>query len=134
MFNFDFSDAEDVKSSTLPKGKYHVAITNAEVKDSKTGNPMLKLEFTVQDGEYDGRKLWKSFMLKHDNKKVVDIAKSQIKSMCLAAGKEPRFSSPSDLLGFEMEVTTKVTTNDFGDQTEITFFKPLAAKKSDTPF
>jgi hypothetical protein len=131
---FDFSNAEDVKSSTLPKGNYHVSVTNAELKNSQAGNPMLKLEYTVQDGTYKGRKLWKSFMLEHDNKKVVDIARSQIKAMCLAAGKEPRFTAPNDLLGYELEVTTKVNDK---EQAEITYFKPLpktAKSTSGVPF
>lgn len=132
---FDFSDAQDVKSSVLPKGNYHVSITNSELKESQAGNKMLKIEFTVQSGDYHGRKIWKTFMLDHDNKKVVDIAKSQIKSMCLAAGKEPKFSSPDDLLGYEMEVTTKISEREgYDPQAEVTYFKPLKVKSSGTPF
>ena len=123
---YDFSDAQDTTSNTtLPAGKYHVSVTNAEVKNSQAGNPMLKLEFTVQDGQWTKRRIWKSFMLEHDNKKVVEIARSQIKALCLAAGKEPRFTSPTDLLGYEMEVTTKVNDR---DQAEINYFKPLPKK------
>ena len=108
---FDFSDAQDTTSNTtLPAGKYHVAV---------------KLEFTVQDGQWTRRRIWKSFMLEHDNKKVVESARSQIKALCLAAGKEPRFTSPTDLLGYEMEVTTKVNDR---DQAEINYFKPLPKK------
>jgi hypothetical protein len=44
----------------LPTGKYHVAITDAEIRDSQStaGAQYINFEFTVQSGEYEGRKVW----------------------------------------------------------------------------
>lgn len=57
----------------LPSGKYLVAITDAKVKKvtnppkpNKTdnrGKPYFAFEFTVQDGQYAGRKAWTNAML-----------------------------------------------------------------------
>ena len=68
----DFSDKElasEARDFTpMPSGKYNVAVTEVEVKacgpESKNpGKPYWALTLTVQDGKYDGRKLWANVML-----------------------------------------------------------------------
>lgn len=65
------SEARDF--TPLPAGKYHVAITECEVKrvtnppqPGKTdnrGKPFYAVTVTVQDGPYENRKLWGNIML-----------------------------------------------------------------------
>lgn len=61
------SEAREIEP--LPRGSYHVKITDvetAEVSNTKKGNqgkPYWNLEFTVQEGKYTDRKLWTSCML-----------------------------------------------------------------------
>jgi hypothetical protein len=64
----NFTDTEKYGNSSLgldplPTGKYHVAITDVETRESgpnskNPGSEYLNIEFTVQAGEYEGRKLW----------------------------------------------------------------------------
>jgi hypothetical protein len=66
MVRVNFADIED--SPQLPRGKYHFAITDGEVKETKAdskhpGNDYWSLETTVQDGEQEGRKQYLSVML-----------------------------------------------------------------------
>jgi len=43
----------------LPESAYHVAITGCKSGVGReSGKPYLNWEFTVQDGDYTGRKLW----------------------------------------------------------------------------
>jgi hypothetical protein len=47
----------------LPTGKYHVAITDGEIRESgpnskNPGSQYINFEFTVQSGDYEGRKVW----------------------------------------------------------------------------
>ena len=47
----------------IPGGQYLLAVTDAEVKESgenakNPGSLYIAWEFTVQDGEYENRKLW----------------------------------------------------------------------------
>lgn len=51
----------------LPAGQYHAALTDGELRDNKDGpsdkNPTgqhIHWEFTVQEGTYQGRKLWRN--------------------------------------------------------------------------
>jgi hypothetical protein len=58
----DFSEVEYKDFSPLPAGKYNCNITDAEIRASKSqanrGKPMINYEFTVQDGQYEGRKVY----------------------------------------------------------------------------
>lgn len=63
----NLSEAVVKDFSAIPGGKYKVAVTDAELKESKDGpsdkNPTgeyISWELTVQGGEYDGRKVWKN--------------------------------------------------------------------------
>ena len=48
----------------LPAGVYLTKITAAEVKESKSSDSqMIAVTFTVQDGDFANRKLWRNFSL-----------------------------------------------------------------------
>jgi Protein of unknown function (DUF669) len=67
----DFTDKESSSEARdfdpLPAGKYHVAITEVEIKKSSSaknpGKPFYALTLTVQSGPYENRKLWANVML-----------------------------------------------------------------------
>lgn len=56
----DFTEVEEDKGfECLPKGKYNVIVDEAEAKKSQSsGNPMISLTLVIEDGEYQGRKLF----------------------------------------------------------------------------
>jgi hypothetical protein len=64
----NFTDTEKYSGSSLgldplPTGKYHVAITDAEIREAgpnakNPGSQYINFEFTVQEGPYQGRKVW----------------------------------------------------------------------------
>lgn len=60
MLNLDFSNVPS--REPLEEGVYRLSITGAEETTSSTGNPMLKLEFTVLEVEGE-RKLWDNYVL-----------------------------------------------------------------------
>lgn len=60
MLNLDFSSVPS--REPLDEGIYSLTIAKAEETTSSTGNPMLKLEFDVNDVE-GNRKLWDNYVL-----------------------------------------------------------------------
>jgi hypothetical protein len=67
--NFSEKEASSEARSMelLPRGDYHVAITDIELRESQSeknfGKPYWGMEFTIQEGPYDNRKLWTNCML-----------------------------------------------------------------------
>jgi len=52
----------------LPGGKYHVKVTDGELKEAgpnakNPGSQYINWEFTVQDGDYEDRKIWSNTSL-----------------------------------------------------------------------
>ena len=69
----------------LPKGRYLGVCTETEIKtnSAKTGE-YLKLTFELIEGSYKGRKLFEQLNIRHPNPKAVEIALSQLSSLCHA--------------------------------------------------
>lgn len=67
--NFSGKEASSEARSVelLPRGAYHVAITDIETRESQSeknfGKPYWAVEMTVQDGPHENRKLWGNVML-----------------------------------------------------------------------
>lgn len=65
----DLPDFEEV-----PDGKYMVKVESMELKESSNGNPMVAIQFNIEDGEKKGQKIFynqvitKAFQLKLMNK------------------------------------------------------------------
>lgn len=72
--NVSSDDARVESQSVLPAGNYDMKITDVEVREVKefrpdgspnpnAGSPYYNMEFTIQEGKYQGRKAWTNAML-----------------------------------------------------------------------
>lgn len=60
----NFADTELKDFEPVPTGWYLASITDAEVRESKTGNDYVWLELTIQQPEqYAGKKVWNNASL-----------------------------------------------------------------------
>jgi hypothetical protein len=68
----NLADIEESSFDALPVGRYHVKVTDWDETATKNagklpvGTPGANVEFTVQDGPYENRKLWTNFWI-HPN-------------------------------------------------------------------
>jgi hypothetical protein len=58
MINEVSNEALNNERIEIPQGEYIVAITNMELGKTRQNKNALKVEFTIADGEYRGRKLY----------------------------------------------------------------------------
>jgi len=86
--NFNANEVEPTTSfDPIPAGKYVAAITESEMKATKTGNgSYLQLTFTLLEGEYKNRILWARLNLNNPNATAVKIARSELSAICHAVG------------------------------------------------
>ena len=96
----NFEDVEVTDFEALPAGTYHVKITDGEIKESgpdskNPGAEYINWELTIQDGEYESRKLW-------TNTSLLAHALFSLKGMFAATGKwtKQELSAP----GFEFDI------------------------------
>jgi hypothetical protein len=93
----------------LPPGLYTVEITDADVKDLKSGNGTgLSIEFTVIDPEQHARrKVWTNLNIRHTNATAQEIGERDLALMCRAIG----IGIPADtdeLVGRVLRIRTKI--------------------------
>lgn len=59
MVQVNFDGVEDATDfSPILEGMYFIEVTGVDAKTSKSGLEYFRLEMTVRDGQYSGRKLW----------------------------------------------------------------------------
>lgn len=107
---FNPNDHEEMANfEAMPVGDYNMKITDSKKVESNAtkGNFYWKMEFTVQDGKYKGRKVWTNLNLINRNPDAVDIAQRELTSICKAAGTGP-ISDTEELHGKELICTLKV--------------------------
>jgi len=108
-------DPNKVKSSLLPAGVYRMRISRAETRASKAGPYMLALTLTVAEpSEYEGKRHYENLNLQHASAQVREIAKQQLKAICLACG-ITQARSPSDLIDNECVATIIIKPDKTGE-------------------
>jgi len=77
----------NVGFTPIPDATYKMTITASENKPTRSGNgSYLKLELTVADGEYQGRKVFTNLNLDNPNPQAVEIAQGDLSAICRAVG------------------------------------------------
>lgn len=116
--NFSKDEAESTGDyKPIPRGEYHCKITDNEVALSKSeknpGKPMWKMELTVQDGEYENRKLITNVCLWNGALYSLSQIMKAIYQVDIEAG-EFRVPAAADLIG--KDVIAKVMVKPANDQ------------------
>jgi hypothetical protein len=131
----DMSNISPAKEyDLLPAGEYPVEITEAEeIQNKNNDGSHIRFELTVTHGTFTGRKLWTRLHLNNPSDKAMEIAKSQLISICEATGLNPR--NESELLGGTMKVKVVQTRRkDNGEMVnEVKGFK-VSGAPVETPF
>ncbi|MDO6448109.1 DUF669 domain-containing protein [Oceanobacillus profundus] len=51
----------------VPEGQYEVAVEKMEMKESKKGDPMLTIWFSILEGDYEGQKIFYNGVMQPQN-------------------------------------------------------------------
>lgn len=133
MANLNGFNANEVEPSCtfdpVPAGKYLAAITESEMKPTKTGTgSYLQLTFTILEGEYKNRILWARLNLHNPNATAVKMARSELSAICRAIGvMQPRDSV--DLHNIPLLIIVKVKKREDNEEltNEIKGYEPKTA-------
>jgi len=110
----------------LPPGDYHAFIEKAEVKDTKKKDGQyLKLQFSIVEKKFDGRKVFSNINLSNPNQKCVEIGIAEMTSLGLALGLAS-ISDTSELIEKVLLLKLKVKAADGSHEAEneVRAYKP----------
>jgi hypothetical protein len=102
-FEWNDSSAEEAKKAVksfepLPAGKYRAIIAGVEDKETKAGNgKLIKFEFLIVGGFYDGRKYFENCNYQNPNPQAVQIGYQTLLNIGKALGFEGKYD-PMDCL------------------------------------
>jgi hypothetical protein len=121
-------DLSNVKleSDVVPAGEYLVTLTEAQVKETKSGTgEYISAKLRINAGEHEGRFIFTTFNIKNDNAQAVQIGLQQLKGFMKAAGfTDFVVKSVTDLEGATATAVVKNKTDDYGEKAVVSYFKP----------
>lgn len=128
VFGFNVADAEDEKGyELLAPGDYEAMISSAEMKAPKNGGAdYLQIEYTLTD--HNDRKVWDILSINSSNSTAQNIARSRLKSICLACDLElSAVNNPDQLLHRSLSVTLGIQKDKTGQYSDKNIVKKVSA-------
>lgn len=122
----------------IPAGRYNARITDGEVKEAgpnakNPGAEYIHFEFTLTDGEYEGRKVWTNAMLTGKGTfRINEILKCT--DIDLSNPEDVDFDIEDDIIGTECRIRVKVKpeTDEYDASNEVTKVMPLGEGDADS--
>lgn len=129
-YTADYSQPEE-DFSIVPAGEYIAIIESSDYAPNKQNTGMmLKLTWSILDGEMKGRKIFENLNLQHENAQAVIIAQKALNSICMAVGLQ-HIQDSSQLHGIPVILDVAVKDDKtYGPQNRIK--KHLPASRSQT--
>lgn len=128
-FNFDPNNQEGSNFDPIPAGEYTAEVTAASIGQPRSGDgQMLTLTWKIADGDYEGRQIWQSLCFQHSNEQAQDIARRQIKDLCVALGITEQVTDPEVFLFKPVKVKVGISVDPYGqfnDRNKITRIKSV---------
>jgi Protein of unknown function (DUF669) len=133
--NFNAETYHPEELDLLPPGEYEAAITESEIKTTKSGTgEYLELRWTILDGDHKGRHVWQRINIQNPNDKAVAIGQRQLWEICNALGVS-HLTDSSQLHDIPVGIPVRIEkgTGEFGDQNVIgRFSTPASGERSDS--
>lgn len=124
----DFDGAFD----PVPADTYIMHITGSSIESTKKKDgKFIKLEFTILEGEYKGRKIWTNLNIVNPNPVAMEIAKKELATLCRATGKL-NIADTQELHGIPFQGRVKVTPakEDWPAKNEMVSYKRIEGMAS----
>ena len=108
--SFDASKVEpNVGLSVLPAGKYTVSLESCEQRDNKDNDGQhLAVMLNVEEGKYEGRKVFHTLNLWNESAKAKDFAQGTLSAICHATGVID-LEDTDELIGIPIVADIRVT-------------------------
>lgn len=123
---FDLSGVDENAGGdfeVLPKAVYNAIIDTCELGESKKGAPMFTVVYTVDGGEYDGRKLYDYMVIGGDSEKAIEFGMQKLKKLLVRVCPETnlqqfnaqQFSDLGTAIGKRCRIDVGIRTQKSGD-------------------
>lgn len=117
---FDLENVEEQTFEVIPKGTYSAVVDAFELTESKNGNAMIAMEFSLTDPEYENRKIFDYYVLEGNGAKfgLAKLKKFLVRvcpEVSLANFDPQEFSDNATAVGRECRLSLKIQTQKSGE-------------------
>lgn len=126
--NFNAQEQAPMGFTPLPEGDYKLLIDSSEIKEASTGagNEYLQINFSVLEGEQQGREYVARLNLWNSKPAAVEMASKEFGEICMAAGM-PNCNNSDHLHGKIIIGSLRVTPakGNYGEGNAATGYSPV---------
>lgn len=118
---------EGTSYELLPAGWYSAKITEADLKDTKSGNGQyIKMRYDITGLTHEGRVVFGNINIRNPNPKAEEIGRQQLGDIMRAIGLG-KVSDTDQLIGGELQIKVRVkpAEGEYDAQNEVRGFKAL---------
>lgn len=127
----DYDPTDDFEP--LPPGEYLTMITEASLENTKSGGRMVKLTYTIMEGQYESRKLWSQHNIENRSPRAEEIGRKELSRIAHAIN-QPMISDTDQLLSQVIRIRV-VVKNDpgYGPKNEVKKWMGAGQSMQGTP-
>lgn len=95
--------------SPIPVGTYAMEVIESDIAETKNGKgTLLKMTLRVTEGEFENRRVWAQFNIRHENQQAQEIGQRQLSDLSRACGFTANPSDSEDFHGIPIKVSVKI--------------------------
>ena len=120
VFNLANVEEKEMTFEVIPKGTYNAIVDALDFGDSKKGNPIITVCYSIVDAEYENRKVFDYMVLKGDGSEfgLTKLKKFLIRvcpEIDLTSFNPQRFADEGGAIGRDCRIVLKIQTQKTGD-------------------
>lgn len=139
VFTLDSVPAQTTSYDAIPAGMYEASISNAEIKDSKSGGKYINVRYDITGPSHSGRVVFGMITISNANPKAEEIGRQQLGELIRCIGLD-KLADTDQLIGGKLIVKITVENSEqYGEQNRVAGFRPVksgspsAEAKTNTP-
>ena len=125
VFTLDSVPAQTTSYDAIPAGLYEASISNAEIKDSKSGGKYINVRYDITGPTHSGRVVFGMITISNANPKAEEIGRQQLGELIRCIGLD-KLADTDQLIGGKLIVKISVENSEqYGEQNRVAGFRPL---------
>ena len=125
VFTLDSVPAQTTSYDAIPAGLYEASISNAEIKDSKSGGKYINVRYDITGPSHSGRVVFGMITISNANPKAEEIGRQQLGELIRCIGLD-KLADTDQLIGGKLIVKITVENSEqYGEQNRVAGFRPV---------
>jgi len=114
-YTIDSTNVYENKGFTIPAGNYKAIIDDSNAYRKENGNVIIKLTFSIIDGNYSGKKIDEYLVIEQPSEQAKHIALGKLNKICLLFGITEQLDETTLLHNKPLSIRVGIKNDDKGN-------------------